>query len=50
MLVEQKIGEYYRGFDQFYNRVFIKSDENLINRWIAVDRYEVNEAGNFTQI
>ena len=50
VLVEQKIGEYYRGFDQFYNRVFIKSDENLINRWIEVDRYEVNEAGNFTQI
>ncbi|NLK66839.1 MAG: tRNA (N(6)-L-threonylcarbamoyladenosine(37)-C(2))-methylthiotransferase MtaB [Campylobacteraceae bacterium] len=50
VLVEQEIDGHYTGFDQFYNGVFIKSDESLVNRWIEVGKYEVTKAGNFAKI
>lgn len=41
ILVEQKFGRYYRGFDQFYNKIYIKSINDLTNKWIRVEKYEV---------
>ncbi|CZE48828.1 tRNA (N(6)-L-threonylcarbamoyladenosine(37)-C(2))-methylthiotransferase MtaB [Campylobacter geochelonis] len=50
VLVEQKSGEFYTGFDQFYNKIQIKSDKNLKNRWIEIGDYDVEFAGNFAEI
>lgn len=50
VLIESKKNNLYTGYDQFYNRVFIKSDVNLIKQWIAVDKYEVKKEGNYAII
>lgn len=49
VLVEQKNGEFWSGFDQFYNKVYLKSSQNLTNRWIEVRDYEVKDSGNFAK-
>ncbi|PSM52657.1 putative tRNA (N6-L-threonylcarbamoyladenosine37-C2)-methylthiotransferase MtaB [Campylobacter blaseri] len=50
ILVEQIQDDYYTGFDQFYNKVFIKSEEDLRNRYVKVGDYEIKLSGNFAEI
>ncbi len=40
---------YYEGYDEFYNKMRIKSDENLIGSWIYVDDYEVKRDLNYAK-
>jgi MiaB-like tRNA modifying enzyme len=47
VLVEEKKGDFYTGFDQFYNRVFINSKSDLVKKWVSVSDYEVKEEGNY---
>ncbi len=39
--VESKKGEYYFGYDQFYNEIYIKSKKDILRSWIDIDKYEV---------
>lgn len=50
VLIEQKVGDYYTGFDQFYNKAYIKSEDELLNQWVKVDKYEIKQSGNFAEI
>ncbi len=50
VLVEDKKDEYQVGYDQFYNKVFIKSSDNLQKRWITISDYDVKEGGNYASI
>ena len=47
VLIEQKNGEFYEGYDQFYDKIWIKSDEDLSKKWMEIRDYEVKFDGNF---
>ncbi len=47
VLVEEKKGEYQVGYDQFYNRVFIKSPLDLEKEWVYLKDVTVKKEGNF---
>jgi threonylcarbamoyladenosine tRNA methylthiotransferase MtaB len=43
VLIEEEKNGYYQGFDQFFNKVLVKSQINLIHQWIEIDKYEIKE-------
>ncbi|SHO80535.1 tRNA-t(6)A37 methylthiotransferase [hydrothermal vent metagenome] len=47
VLIENSKGEYYSGLDQYFNRVKIISDEDIVSTWRFFDSVEVEEEGNF---
>ncbi|WP_314986459.1 tRNA (N(6)-L-threonylcarbamoyladenosine(37)-C(2))-methylthiotransferase MtaB [uncultured Campylobacter sp.] len=47
VLIERKNGEFYEGYDQFYDKIWIESDENLSKKWMEIRDYEVKFDGNF---
>ena len=47
VLIERKNGEFYEGYDQFYDKIWIKSDEDLSKKWMEIRDYEVKFDGNF---
>lgn len=40
----------YTGFDQFYNKIKIKSDKNILKKWLRINNYEVKSDENFAEI
>ncbi|PTB83924.1 tRNA (N(6)-L-threonylcarbamoyladenosine(37)-C(2))-methylthiotransferase MtaB [Sulfurovum lithotrophicum] len=40
----------YQGFDQYFNRVTVKSDEDLSANWVFLNDVEVTDAGNEAKI
>lgn len=49
VLVESESDGFYIGYDQFYNKVVIESDEELSGNWIALDQYEVHNEYNMAK-
>ncbi|MDR2342843.1 MAG: tRNA (N(6)-L-threonylcarbamoyladenosine(37)-C(2))-methylthiotransferase MtaB [Campylobacteraceae bacterium] len=47
VLVEEKKSDFYTGFDQFYNRIFIKTTQDLSGKWVKIKEYEVKREGNY---
>ena len=47
VLIERKNGEFYEGYDQFYDKIWIESDEDLSKKWMEIRDYEVKFDGNF---
>lgn len=43
VLVESGEEGQYSGFDQFYNKVVIESEEDLTGNWITLENYEVHD-------
>ena len=43
VLVENYKNGYYEGYDQFFNKILIKSQLDLTHQWIDIDEYEVKE-------
>ena len=41
---------FFVGFDQFYNKTFIKSSENLTKKWVEINEYNVKIEGNFAKL
>lgn len=50
VLVEEKKSEFQAGYDQFYNKIFIKSDKNLQKEWVVLSDYEVKSEGTYAKI
>ena len=50
ILVEQKNGEFYEGFDQFYNKAKISSQNDITKEWVEVSEYEVKPDANYAKI
>ncbi|WP_104697541.1 MULTISPECIES: tRNA (N(6)-L-threonylcarbamoyladenosine(37)-C(2))-methylthiotransferase MtaB [unclassified Helicobacter] len=50
VLVESKKQENYSGLDQFFNRIVIKSHNNIQGNWLEIKDYEVREEGNYAEI
>jgi len=46
VLLENSKGDRYHGFDQYYNKVEVKSDEDLSSNWVLLNKVEVNPDGN----
>ena len=49
ILVENKKGNIYMGYDQFYNKIYIKSNSNITKEWINIGEYDVKEDGNYAK-
>lgn len=41
---------FYEGFDQFYNKIKIKSEKNIAKKWLKINDYEVRSDENYAQI
>ena len=49
VLIESGSAGIYSGLDQFFNKISVKSDEDLSGNWITVEKYEVNDEHNVAQ-
>ncbi len=47
ILVESVKGEYFYGLDQYFNPIYIKSDQDLEGNWLTTQAIEVKREGNF---
>lgn len=50
VLVESFKDGLYHGFDQNFNKIAIKSQEDLLGNWINIKNYEVAKEGNYAQL
>ena len=50
VLIERKNGEYFEGYDQFYNKTLIKSDKNLTKKWVEIKDCNVETNANLAQL
>ena len=50
ILVEQKNGDFYDGFDQFYNKAKISSQNDITKEWLEVSEYEIKPDANYAKI
>lgn len=49
VLVESMEGKHFSGYDQFFNKVLIESEEDLIGNWITLEDYEVDDEYNMAK-
>ena len=49
VLIESGDGKQYSGYDQFFNKVIIESNEDITGDWITLEHYEVHDEYNMAQ-
>lgn len=49
VLLESKKGEFFEGYDQFFNKIRVKSNKNLANTWCEIENYQVNAECNYAE-
>ncbi len=49
ILVEEKKDDFYIGYDQFYNKMHIKSDIDITKEWVTIGDYDVKRDGNWSE-
>ncbi len=47
VLIEERKGDFQIGYDQFYNKTFVKSDLELEKEWVYLKKISAKEEGNF---
>ena len=50
VLVESKKGDYFYGFDEYFNKIAIKSSANLTHSWVQIRDYQAKEELNYAEI
>jgi MiaB-like tRNA modifying enzyme len=50
VLIESCKGGLYHGLDQHFNKIVIKSDEDLLGNWVSISDYEVLKEHNYANI
>jgi len=50
VLIESQKDGLYHGLDQHFNKIIIKSDEDLVGNWLNIEKYEVKEDANYASI
>jgi len=50
VLVENQKDGFFEGYDQFFNKIKIKSDKDIAKEWIVISEYEVQEKSNFANL
>jgi tRNA A37 methylthiotransferase MiaB len=49
ILVESVDGDQYTGYDQFFNKILIQSNEDITGDWITLESYEVYDEYNLAK-
>ncbi|MCR6573198.1 tRNA (N(6)-L-threonylcarbamoyladenosine(37)-C(2))-methylthiotransferase MtaB [Campylobacter insulaenigrae] len=47
ILVESKKNEFYEGYDQFFNKIKIKTNQDISKQWILLEEYDRHYEYNF---
>jgi MiaB-like tRNA modifying enzyme len=50
VLVEESRGDYQAGYDQFFNKLYIKSDLELEKEWVVIENFEVKTDANYATL
>ncbi|MDD5372326.1 MAG: tRNA (N(6)-L-threonylcarbamoyladenosine(37)-C(2))-methylthiotransferase MtaB [Sulfurimonas sp.] len=50
VLIESQKDDYFVGYDQHFNKILVKSDEDLVGNWININKYEVREESNYGRV
>jgi tRNA A37 methylthiotransferase MiaB len=50
LIESQREDGLYQGFDQFFNKLLLKSDDDMLGNWINVDNYEINKGSNYAEL
>jgi MiaB-like tRNA modifying enzyme len=50
VLLENGKDGIYQGFDQYFNKISVSSDEDLSSNWVSLDNVEVLDEGNKAQL
>lgn len=50
VLVENQKDGFFEGYDQFFNKIKIKSGKDIAKEWIFISEYEVQEKSNFANL
>ncbi len=37
------------GYDQYFNKIQIKSDRDLLKEWVVIDKFDIKKEGNFAK-
>jgi MiaB-like tRNA modifying enzyme len=49
ILVEEKKDGIYTGYDQFYNKISIQSERDILKEWVNIENYDVKKEGNYAK-
>jgi tRNA A37 methylthiotransferase MiaB len=49
VLIESEKEGRYHGLDQFFNKVVIESQQDLVGNWLNVEKYRVEEDANYVR-
>ena len=49
VLVEEKKDGTYIGYDQFYNKIWIESNRDILKEWVTIESWNVKEEGNYAK-
>ena len=49
ILAEEKKDGIYSGYDQFYNKISIQSERDILKEWVTIDKYDVKKEGNYAK-
>ncbi|AJC94003.1 tRNA (N(6)-L-threonylcarbamoyladenosine(37)-C(2))-methylthiotransferase MtaB [Campylobacter volucris] len=47
ILVESKKGEFYEGYDQFFNKIKIQTKQDIAKQWLEIEKYDIKYEYNF---
>jgi MiaB-like tRNA modifying enzyme len=50
VLIESGKEGIYQGLDQYFNRINIKSDDDLSSNWVLINNMEAEDAGNWARL
>ncbi|AJC84591.1 tRNA (N(6)-L-threonylcarbamoyladenosine(37)-C(2))-methylthiotransferase MtaB [Campylobacter peloridis] len=50
ILVESKKDDFYEGYDQFFNKIKIKTKKDIAKQWINIKNYECLKEHNFARL
>ncbi len=50
LIESQREDGLYQGFDQFFNKLLLKSDEDMLGNWINIDKYEIRRGSNYAEL
>ena len=49
ILVEEEKNGIYTGYDQFYNKISIQSERDILKEWVTIDKIDVKKEGNYAK-
>jgi len=50
VLIESEKDGFYQGYDQFYNKIIIQSDEDIRGEWKSIENYTILKENNYAQL